>query len=136
MAAPRGDGKTTSGDLWKTSVNLKGGRGAVEIWACSRNATGRERKYVWVIGMLRRRQATTRGSEELVWQLEILVRRQGTPRWEDEYVWWLWRGLRNLDGIGGINNNKRHSLGFEQSLTEARKNHLIIWSHCSPPDTR
>ena len=27
--------------------------------------------------------------------------------------------------------DKRQSLRIEQLLTEARKNHLIIWSHCS-----
>ena len=32
-------------------------------------------------------------------------------------------------------NNKRQSLGFEQSLAEAWKNHLIFRSHCLPPET-
>ena len=72
---------------------------------------------------------------DLVWQLEMLVRRQGTLRWEDEHMWWIWRGLGNLEGLGSIHKNKRKSLGFEQSLTEALENHLIIRSYCLTPET-
>ena len=45
-------------------------------------------------------------------------------------------------GAEGLNKsviNKRQILIIEQSLTEAWKNHLIIWSHCSsqrPVNTR
>ena len=65
----------------------------------------------------------------------MLGQRQGITRWAGEPVWWLWRGLGKLEGLGGIYNNMRHSIGFEYSLTEAWKNNLIIWSHCSPKDT-
>ena len=56
------------GTPWKTHGKLKGGGVAVGIWACSRTATGRERKYGWVIGMMGRRQATPRWANDLVWQ--------------------------------------------------------------------
>ena len=85
--------------------------------------------------MLGRRQATPRWENDLVWQSEMLGRRQGTPRWADEPVGWLWRGIGYLEGLLSIHNNKRQSLGFKKSLTEAWKKHLIIWSHCSPPET-
>ena len=42
------------GTPWKTRGKLKGGGGAVGRWACSRTATGRERKFGWVIGILGR----------------------------------------------------------------------------------
>ena len=41
-------------------------------------------------------------------------------------------GVEGLDKSVIVKN--RQSLGFEQSLTEAWKNHLIIRSHCSPPE--
>ena len=104
-------------------------------WACSRDATGRERKSGWVIGMLGRRRATPSWANDLVWKLDMLVRRQGTPGWAYEPIRWLWQGLGKLEGLGSIHNNKQQSLGFEQSLTKAWKNHLIIRSHCSPPET-
>ena len=44
--------KNKFGQPWKTHGKLKGGGGAVGRWACSRTATGRERKSGWVIGML------------------------------------------------------------------------------------
>ena len=127
--------KNNFGPPWKTCRNLKGGEGAVNRWACIRNETVREKKSGWVITILGRRRVMPRWVNDLVWQLEMLVHRQETPRWADEPVWWLWRGLGNLEGLGSINNNKKQSLGFEQSLTEAWKNHLIIWSQCSPPGT-
>ena len=43
------------------------------------------------------------------------------------------KGIRNC-GAEDLDKsviNKRQSLRIDQSLTEARKNHLIIWSHCS-----
>ena len=61
--------------------------GVVGRWACSRNATGRERKYGWVIGMLERKRAIPRWVNDLVWQSEMLGQRQVTPRWADEPVW-------------------------------------------------
>ena len=76
-------------------------------WACSRTATGGERKSGWVIGMLGQRRATPRWANELVWKSEILGQRQGTPRWADEPVWWLWRLLGNIEGLGSIHKNKR-----------------------------
>ena len=51
---------------WKTHGKLKEGGGEVGRWACSRTATGRERKSVWVIGMLGRRRETPRWANELV----------------------------------------------------------------------
>ena len=88
-------------------------------WACIRTANGRERNSGWVIGMLGQRRDTPRWADDLVWQSEILGLRQGTTMWEDEPVWWIWRGLRKLEGLGIIHNNKQHSIGFEKSLTEA-----------------
>ena len=70
------------GPPWNTCRKLKVGGGAVGRWACSRTATRRERKYGWVIGILRRIQATPRWVYDLMWQLDILGRRQGIPRWE------------------------------------------------------
>ena len=101
------------GPPWKTHGELKGGGGAVWIWACSSTATVREMKSGWLIGMLGRRLATPRWVNDLVWQLEILVWRQGEPRCEDEPVRWIWRVLGNLERIGSIHNNKRQSLGLE-----------------------
>ena len=72
---------------------------------------------------------------DLVFQLEMLGQRQGTPRWTEEPVWWLLQRLGNMEGLGIIHNNKRHILGFEQSLTGAWKKHLKIWTHCLPPET-
>ena len=43
------------GPPWKTRGKLKGGGGRVEIWACIRTATGRERKSGGVIGIMGRR---------------------------------------------------------------------------------
>ena len=103
-------------------------------WACSRTATVRGINSGWVIGMLGRIRATPRWANDLVWQSEILGRRQGTPRRADEPVWWLWRGLGKLERLGSIHKNKRQSIGFEQSLTEAWENHLIIRSHYFPPE--
>ena len=123
------------GPAWKIYGKLKGGGGAVVRWTCSRTATRRERKFWWVIGMLGCRRATPRWVNDLMWQSELLERRQGTPMWAYEPVWWLWWGLGKLEGLGSIHNNKQQSLGFEQSLTEAWKNQLIIWSHCSPSET-
>ena len=65
-------------------------------WVFSMTATGRERKFRWVIGMLGWRLATPRLANDLVWQSDMLGRSQGTPRWLDEPVWWLWRGLGKL----------------------------------------
>ena len=42
--------------------------------------------------------------------------------------------LGNLEGLWSIHNNKQQILGFEQLPSEAREKHLIIWSHCSPPE--
>ena len=123
------------GPPWQTYGKQKGGGGAMGRWVCSRTATRSKRKSGWVIGMLVRRRSTPRWENDLVWQSEMLGQRQVTTRWADGYVWWLWRGLVNLEGLGSIHNNKGQSLGFEDSLTEAWKNHLIIQSHCSPPDT-
>ena len=39
--------------------------------------------------------------------------------WADETVWCIWRGLVKVEGLGIIHNNKKQSLGFEQSLNEA-----------------
>ena len=85
--------------------------------------------------MLGCRKETPRWMNDLIWQPEMLGRRQGTPRWADEPVWWILRGLEYQEGLGKIHNNKQQILGFKQSLTEDWKNHLIIRSHCSPPDT-
>ena len=95
-------------------------------WACSRNASRRERESGWIIGMLGRRQATFRWANDLVSLSEIMVQRQGTPRWEDEPVWWLWRISGYMEGLGSIHKNKKQILGFKQSLNEARKKHLVI----------
>ena len=127
--------KINFGPPWKTRGELKGGEGEMGRWACSRSETVRERKSGWVIGMLGRRRAMPRWGNDLVRKSDILRRIQGPPRWYDEPVWWIWRGLGNLEGLGSIHNNKQQSLGFEQSLTEAWKIHLIIRSHCSPPET-
>ena len=105
MVAPRG-GKKNFGPPWKTRGKLKGGGGRVEIWACIRTATGRERKSGGVIGMMGRRRATPRWANELVWKSEMLGQRQGTPMWADEPVWWIWRGLGNLEGLRSIHKNK------------------------------
>ena len=78
--------KNDFGPPWKPRGNLKGGRGAAGRWACSRTATGRERKSGWVIGMMGRRQATPRWANDLVWQSKMLGKRHGTPRWADEPV--------------------------------------------------
>ena len=121
---------------WKTRGKLKGAGGAGGRLAYSRTATRREGKSGWVIGILGRRRATPRWANDLMWQSEILGRRQGTPRWVDEPVWWLCQVLVELEGLGSIHNYKQHSLGFEQSLTEAWKTHLIIQSHCLPPGYR
>ena len=48
--------KNNFGPTWKTRGKLKGGGGAVGIWACSRTETRRDRKYGWVIAMMGRRQ--------------------------------------------------------------------------------
>ena len=120
---------------WNTHGKLKGGGGAVGRWACIRTTNGRESKSEWVIVMLGQRRATPRWANDLVWQSEIMGRRQGTPGWADEPVWSIWQGLGNLEGIGSIHNNNQQSLGFEQSLAEAWKNQLIIWSPCLPPET-
>ena len=85
--------------------------------------------------MLGRRRATPRWEKDLVCQSEMLGWIQGTPRWADGPVWFLSQGLGNMEGIVSIHNNKIQSLGFEQSLTEAWKNHHIIWSECSPLET-
>ena len=53
----------------------------------------------------------------------------------DEPVWWIWWGLGNLEGLGSIHNNKRQIIGVKKSMTEAWKNHLMIWSHFFPPET-
>ena len=127
--------KNNFGTPWQTRRKLKGGGGALGRWACIRTAIGGEGNSGWVIGMLGWRRATPRWANDLAWQLEMLGLRQGTPMWEDEPMWWLWRGLGIMEGLGSINNNKQQSLGFEQSLTEDQKNHLIIWSHCSSPET-
>ena len=87
--------------------------------AFSRTATGMESNSGWVIGILVQRQGMPRWVNDLMWKLEILGRRQGNPRWSDEPVWWLWRVLGKLEGLGSIHNNKRESLGFEQSMTGA-----------------
>ena len=42
-------------------------------------------------------------------------------------------GLKGLDK--SLIGHKRQSQGFDQSLTEYCKNHLIIRLHCLPPDT-
>ena len=54
------------GPLWKTRRKLKGGGGAVGIWACSRTTTGTESKSGWLIVMLGRRRATPRWVNDLV----------------------------------------------------------------------
>ena len=89
----------------------------------------------WVGGMLGLRRETPMWAYDLVWQTEMLDKRQGTPRWADGHVWYLWRVLEYKEWQGKIHNNKRQSLGFDKSLTEAWKNHLIISSQCSPPET-
>ena len=127
--------KNNFGPPWNTRGKIKGGGGAVGRWVCSRNSTRREGKSGWVIGMLGQRLEMPRWENDLLWQLEMLEQKQGIPRLADEPVWCLWRGFVNLEGLGSIHNNKRQSLGFEQSLTEACKNHLIIRLHCSPTDT-
>ena len=127
--------KHNFGRPWKTHRKQEVGGGEVDRWTFSRTTTIRERKSGWVIGMLRRRQATPRWANDLVCQSGMLGRRQGTPSWEDEPVWWLCRVLENLEGLGSIYNNKRQSLGFKQSLTEGWKVHLIIRSHYLPPHT-
>ena len=38
-------------------------------------------------------------------------------------------------GLIKVQSIMRQSLGFEQSLAEAWNKHLIIWSHCLPPET-
>ena len=121
--------KKRSGTPCQTRGKLKGGGGAVERWACSRTATGRDRKYGWVIGILGQRRSTPKWANDLMWQSEMLGRIQGTPRWADEPVWWLWQGL------GNMHNNMLQSLGLEQSLTKAWKNHPIIRLHYSPQET-
>ena len=98
---------------WKTHGKLKLGGGALGIWACSRTATGSDRNSWLVIGMLGRRRGTPKWTNDLVWQSEMLGQRQGKPRWEDEPVWWLLQGLRNLERLGSIYNNKQQSIGFE-----------------------
>ena len=127
--------KTNFGPPWKTRGKLKVGVVAVSIWAWSSNANGRESKFGWVICILGRRRATPRWGNDLVWQSETMGRRQGTPRCADEPMLWLWRGLGKQEGIWNMHNNKRQILGFEQSMTEARKNYLIFWSHCFPLET-
>ena len=82
-------------------------------WECSRTTTVRESKSGWVIGILGWIRATPRWVNVLVWKLYVLVQRQGTPRWADETLWWIYHGLVNLEGLGGIHNNKRQILGFE-----------------------
>ena len=81
--------KNDFGTPWKIYGKINGGGGAVGRWAYSRTATGRERNYGWVIGMLEQRRVTTRWVNDLVWHSDMLGRRQGTPRWADEPVWWL-----------------------------------------------
>ena len=110
MLAPRGDRKTTSGHPGRLAGSYKEEE---EQWG--------DKKYGWVISMLGRRQLTPRWGNDLVWKLEILGRRQGMLRGADESVWWIWRILGNMEVLGSIHNNKRHILGFKQSLTEARK---------------
>ena len=61
--------KNNFGPPWMTRGKIKGGEGgAVARWACSRTATGRERKPGWVVGMLRRRRETPRWENDLVWK--------------------------------------------------------------------
>ena len=64
------------------------------------------------------RQETPRWANDLVLQYEMLGQIQETPIWTDEPVWLIWRGLGNMEGLGKIHNNKRHSLGSKHSLTE------------------
>ena len=78
--------KNNFGPPWQTRGKLKGRGGAVGRWACSRTATGMERKSGWVIGILGRRKATHRWVNDLVCQSDILGQRQGKPRWADEPV--------------------------------------------------
>ena len=49
--AKRGQ-KNNFGPPWNTLRKLKGRRGVVRRWTCSRTVTKRERNYGWVIGML------------------------------------------------------------------------------------
>ena len=66
--------KNNFGPPWRTRGKLKGVGGAVGRWACSRTATGRERKSGLVIGMLGQRRATPRWVNDLMWQSEMLGR--------------------------------------------------------------
>ena len=109
MVAPRGY-KKNSGPPWNNRGKLKGGGGAVGRWACSRTSTGRDRKYGWVTGMLGRRRAMPRWSNDIVWQSDMLGRRHGTPRWSDEPVWCLWRRLGDMEWLGSIHNNTQQNL--------------------------
>ena len=68
MVVLRGDGKKLRANL-ADHGKLKGGGGAVGIWACSSTANGRDRKSVWIIGVLVWRQVTPRWVNDLVWQL-------------------------------------------------------------------
>ena len=60
--------KNKFGQHWKTCGKLEGGGGAVGRCACSRNATRRERKSGWVIGMLGQRQVMPMWANDLLWQ--------------------------------------------------------------------
>ena len=41
-------------------------------------------------------------------------------------MWYLWCRLEEKDGQDKVHKNKQQSIRIKQSLTEAKKNHLII----------
>ena len=83
--------KATEKQLRATLVDSRDAKGRRRIGGEMNTQKGLEtegrRRTGWVVGMMGRRQETTRWANDLVWQVEMMGRRWGMPSLVDEPVW-------------------------------------------------